>query len=117
MTQIGDVAADLAWLLGSGAVPWLLLLAILLVRPPALSGLRVVIRASHDSRYQHLLNLTRFRTELVKRESRLHLAQSARTAPRDMFADAPWITPRAVSHEDPAPRVTPRDVPWYRPRR
>jgi hypothetical protein len=114
MTQIGDVAADLAWLLGGGAIPWLLLLAILLVRPPVLSGLRAVMAASHDSRYQHLLNLTRFRTELVKRESRIRLARAGRTAPRDMFANAPWITPREIPREDPPRRVTPGDVPWYR---
>ena len=101
MTQIGDVAADLAWQLGSGAVPWLLLLAILLVRPPALSGLRAVIRSRHDSGYQHLLNLTRFRTELVKRESRLRLVQAARATPRDIFAEVPWYKPSKPSRETP----------------
>lgn len=55
--------------LGFEAVPWLLLLAILVIRPPAMDGLLHLRKIWHASRYAHLLNLTRFRMALVKRDS------------------------------------------------
>jgi hypothetical protein len=55
--------------LGYETVPWLLLLAILVIRPPALGGLLHLRKTWHASRYGHLLNLTRFRMALVKRDS------------------------------------------------
>lgn len=111
LAQIGNVAADLAWLLGSGAVPWLLLLVVLLVRPPALGCLRGMIRSGYDSRYQHLRNLTRFRKELVKRESHVRLTPAVRSAPRDIAAEVPWYNPRKP------PGQTMRDATWEGPRR
>lgn len=54
--------------LGYEAVPWLLLLAIVVIRPPALDGLLHLRKIWHAKRYRHLLNLTRFRMALVKRD-------------------------------------------------
>lgn len=54
--------------LGHEAVPWLLLLAILAIRPPAVGGILRLRKTWHASRYRHLLNLTRFRMALVKRD-------------------------------------------------
>jgi hypothetical protein len=55
-------------LLGYEAVPWLLLLAIMVIRPPAMGGIWHLRKTWHASRYGHLLNLTRFRMAQVKRD-------------------------------------------------
>lgn len=55
--------------LGYEAVPWLLLFALLVIRPPAMDGILHLRKIWHASRYHHLLNLTRFRMALVKRDS------------------------------------------------
>lgn len=59
---------QLGWFLDYEPALWLLLFAILVVRPPAVREIRLMLRAGHTIRYRHLLNLTRFRTELVKRQ-------------------------------------------------
>lgn len=66
--------------LGYEAVPWLLLLAILVIRPPAMDGLWHLQKIWHASRYSHLLNLTRFRMALVKRDSAKNDNQPGRVA-------------------------------------
>jgi hypothetical protein len=58
----------LEWFLDFEPALWLLLFAILVIRPPAVREVRLMMRAGHTIRYRHLLNLTRFRTELVKRQ-------------------------------------------------
>lgn len=55
--------------LGYEAVPWLLLLALLVIRPPALGRLLRLRKTQHAGRYRHLLHLTRFRMALVQRDS------------------------------------------------
>ena len=67
-STIGQFFERLAWFLNYEPALWLLLLAVLIVRPPALREIRLAIRTEHTIRYRHLLNLTRFRTELVKRQ-------------------------------------------------
>lgn len=54
--------------LGYEAVPWLLLLAIVVIRPPDMGGFLHLRTIWHAKRYRHLLNLTRFRVALVKRD-------------------------------------------------
>ena len=90
LTQLADVAADFAWLLGNGAVPWLLLVAVVLVRPPAIfSGLAAVIRASRASRSRYLSSLRSFRTELAGRAERQRRAQADQAA-RPLFGKSSW---------------------------
>jgi hypothetical protein len=55
--------------LGYEAVPWLLLLGLLVIRPPALGKLLRLRKTQHAGRYRHLLHLTRFRMALVQRDS------------------------------------------------
>ena len=68
--HIDSGLAALARFAGSEAMPWLLLLALLLARPP---GLREILRARQAVRarhQRHLSNLTRFCGELAKRQAR-----------------------------------------------
>lgn len=67
-TPIDQLAGAVAWLLDFEGLLWLALFVGLLLRPPMLRDMRAALRAEHDLRYRHWLNLTRFRTELVRRQ-------------------------------------------------
>ena len=77
--DIDQILAGLAAALASEPAPWVLLLVMLMARPPLLRELILARRIGHAQRYRHLLNLTRFRAELAKRQD---AASGQRNGPR-----------------------------------
>lgn len=78
--DIDRIFAGLALVLASELTPWVLLLVLLIARPPLLREIILARKAGHAQRYRHLLNMMRFRAELAKR-------RGAASAPRS----GPWL--------------------------